>query len=61
MPITSAIESMAYRGTRGTSKKHLAIFAQYGSFVSTLERAVQSRLIGGQGGFKLQGMHLTHT
>ena len=37
------------------------IFSRYSSFVSALERAGAVALIGGQGGFKSQGMHLTHT
>jgi carboxypeptidase Q len=37
------------------------IFSRYSSFVIALERAGAVALIGGQGGFKSQGMHLTHT
>ena len=37
------------------------IFAQFGDFIHALEKAGAIAVIGGQGGFKAEGMHLTHT
>jgi carboxypeptidase Q len=37
------------------------ILAQYGDFVNELQKAGAVAVIGGQGGFKAEGMHLTHT
>lgn len=37
------------------------IFAQYGDFLKKLRDAGAVGVIGGQGGFKAEGMHLTHT
>lgn len=37
------------------------IFAQFGDFLSALQKAGAIAVIGGQGGFKAEGMHLTHT
>jgi carboxypeptidase Q len=37
------------------------IFAQYGDFIQALQKAGAIAVIGGQGGFKAEGMHLTHT
>lgn len=37
------------------------IFAQYGDFLKELHKAGAVAVIGGQGGFKAEGMHLTHT
>jgi hypothetical protein len=54
-------EGSPYRGTRRASKKHWVIFSRYSSFVSALEGAGAVALISGEGGFKSQGMHLTHT
>jgi carboxypeptidase Q len=36
-------------------------FAQYGDFLNALQKAGAVAVIGGQGGFKAEGMHLTHT
>ena len=46
----------------GTPKKSFwLIFAQYGDFLSAAQKAGAVAVIGGQGGFKAEGMHLTHT
>jgi carboxypeptidase Q len=46
----------------GTPKKGFwMIFAQYGDFLNKLHEAGAVAVIGGQGGFKAEGMHLTHT
>jgi carboxypeptidase Q len=37
------------------------IFAQFGDFLSAIQKAGAIAVIGGQGGFKAEGMHLTHT
>ena len=37
------------------------IFAEYGDFLKQLHNAGAVGVIGGQGGFKAEGMHLTHT
>jgi carboxypeptidase Q len=37
------------------------VFAQYGDFLKDLRKAGAVAVIGGQGGFKAEGMHLTHT
>ena len=46
----------------GAPKKSFwLIFAQYGDFLVALQKAGAVAVIGGQGGFKAEGMHLTHT
>jgi carboxypeptidase Q len=46
----------------GDPKKNFwLIFAQFGDFIKALQRAGAIAVIGGQGGFKAEGMHLTHT
>ena len=46
----------------GAPKKSFwLIFAQYGDFLNALQNAGAVAVIGGQGGFKAEGMHLTHT
>jgi carboxypeptidase Q len=46
----------------GAPKKSFwLIFAQYGDFLNALQKAGAVAVIGGQGGFKAEGMHLTHT
>ena len=46
----------------GSPKKGFwLIFAQYGDFLVALQKAGAVAVIGGQGGFKAEGMHLTHT
>jgi carboxypeptidase Q len=46
----------------GIPKKNFwMIFAQYGDFLNALHKAGAVAVIGGQGGFKAEGMHLTHT
>ena len=46
----------------GTPKKSFwLIFAQYGGFLRELNKAGAVAVIGGEGGFKGEGMHLTHT
>ncbi|HTZ46994.1 MAG TPA: M20/M25/M40 family metallo-hydrolase [Verrucomicrobiae bacterium] len=46
----------------GVPKKNFwMIFAQYGDFLNALHKAGAVAVIGGQGGFKAEGMHLTHT
>lgn len=46
----------------GAPKKSFWIlFAQYGDFLKDLHKAGAVAVIGGQGGFKAEGMHLTHT
>jgi carboxypeptidase Q len=46
----------------GAPKKSVwQIFAQFGDFLNALEKAGAVAVIGGQGGFKAEGMHLTHT
>jgi carboxypeptidase Q len=46
----------------GTPKKSFwLIFAQFGDFLNALQKAGAIAVIGGQGGFKAEGMHLTHT
>ena len=42
-------------------KNFWLIFAQFGDFVKALQKAGAIAVIGGQGGFKADGMHLTHT
>jgi carboxypeptidase Q len=37
------------------------LFAHYGDFLKDLNKAGAVAVIGGQGGFKAEGMHLTHT
>jgi carboxypeptidase Q len=46
----------------GVPKKNFwMLFAQYGDFLKELHKAGAVAVIGGQGGFKAEGMHLTHT
>jgi carboxypeptidase Q len=46
----------------GAPKKSFwLIFARYGDFLNALQTAGAVAVIGGQGGFKAEGMHLTHT
>jgi carboxypeptidase Q len=46
----------------GVPKKNFwMLFAQYGDFLNALHKAGAVAVIGGQGGFKAEGMHLTHT
>jgi carboxypeptidase Q len=46
----------------GRPKKNvMMIFAQFGDFLNALQKAGAIAVIGGQGGFKAEGMHLTHT
>ncbi len=46
----------------GTPKKNfMLIFAQYGDFLTALQKAGAIAVVGGQGGFPAEGMHLTHT
>jgi len=46
----------------GMPKKNFwLILAQYGDFLAELQNAGAVAVIGGQGGFKAEGMHLTHT
>jgi Peptidase family M28 len=46
----------------GAPKKNFwLIFAQYGDFLNALEKAGAIAVIGGEEGFKAEGMHLTHT
>lgn len=46
----------------GVPKKNFwMLFAQYGDFLKELQKAGAVAVIGGQGGFKAEGMHLTHT
>ncbi len=46
----------------GVPKKNFwMLFAQYGDFLKDLHNAGAVAVIGGQGGFKAEGMHLTHT
>lgn len=46
----------------GTPKKSgMMMFAQFGDFLKDLQRAGAIGVIGGQGGFPAEGMHLTHT
>lgn len=42
-------------------KSFWLIFAQFGDFIKALQEAGAVAVIGGQGGFKAEGMHLTHT
>jgi hypothetical protein len=42
-------------------KNFWMLFAQYGDFLKALHKAGAVAVIGGQGGFKAEGMHLTHT
>ena len=47
---------------KGQPKKSFdAIFAQFGDFLRAAHQAGALAVIGGQGGFKAEGMHLTHT
>jgi carboxypeptidase Q len=47
---------------QGSPRKNFwAILAQYGDFLNALQRAGAFAVIGGQAGFKEDGMHLTHT
>jgi carboxypeptidase Q len=43
------------------NKNFWLIFAQFGDFLNALHKAGAVAVIGGQGGFKAEGMHLTHT
>lgn len=46
----------------GVPKKNvMLIFAQYGDFLNALQKAGAIAVVGGQGGFPAEGMHLTHT
>jgi Zn-dependent M28 family amino/carboxypeptidase len=46
----------------GVPKKNFwMLFAQYGDFLHDLQKAGAVAVIGGQGGFKAEGRHLTHT
>lgn len=46
----------------GAPKKSvMLIFAQFGDFLNVLQKAGAIAVIGGQGGFPSEGMHLTHT
>lgn len=46
----------------GTPKKNFwLLFAEYGDFLRDLQKAGAVAVIGGQGGFTAEGMHLTHT
>jgi len=46
----------------GNPKKNFwLIFSQYGDFLAAAQKAGAVAVIGGQGGFKAEGMHLTHT
>ncbi len=46
----------------GAPKKNaMMIFAQFGDFLNALQKAGAIGVIGGQGGFPAEGMHLTHT
>jgi carboxypeptidase Q len=46
----------------GSPKRNfMLIFAQYGDFLTALEKAGAIAVVGGQGGFPADGMHLTHT
>jgi carboxypeptidase Q len=46
----------------GSPRKNFwLIFAQYGDFINELQKVGAVAVIGGQGGFKAEGMHLTHT
>jgi len=42
-------------------KSFWLIFAQFGDFLKALQNSGAVAVIGGQGGFKAEGMHLTHT
>ena len=42
-------------------KNFWMLFAQYGDFLKELQKAGALAVIGGQDGFKAEGMHLTHT
>lgn len=42
-------------------KSFWMLFAQYGDFLNDLQKAGAFAVIGGEGGFKAEGMHLTHT
>src|SRR5271169_4362265 len=43
------------------NKNFWLIFAQFGDFLNALHKSGAVAVIGGQGGFKAEGMHLTHT
>jgi carboxypeptidase Q len=43
------------------TKNFWLLFAQYGDFLVAAQKAGAVAVIGGQGGFKAEGMHLTHT
>jgi carboxypeptidase Q len=46
----------------GEPKKNFwLIFAQFGDFINALQKVGAVAVIGGQGGSKAEGMHLTHT
>lgn len=46
----------------GAPKKSvMLIFAQFGDFLNGLQKAGAIAVIGGQGGFPAEGLHLTHT
>ncbi len=48
--------------TKGAPKKDgMAIFAQFGDFVKFAAKSGAFAIFGGQGGFKSEGMNLTHT
>lgn len=48
--------------TEGSPRKNFwLIFAQFGDFINALQKAGAIAVIGGQGGFKAEGMNLTHT
>jgi hypothetical protein len=42
-------------------KSFWLVWAQYGDFLDELEKAGAIAVIGGEGGFKSEGLHLTHT
>ncbi|HMD42087.1 MAG TPA: M28 family peptidase [Candidatus Acidoferrum sp.] len=42
-------------------KNFMRIFAQFGDFLNAVQKAGAIAVIGGQGGFPAEGMHLTHT
>jgi carboxypeptidase Q len=43
------------------NKNVMLIFAQFGDFLNALQKAGAIGVVGGQGGFPAEGMHLTHT
>ena len=65
---TELTDTSRFRGkivmmiTEGVPKKNFwMLFAQYGDFLNALHKAGALAVIGGQGGFKAEGRHLTHT